>query len=54
MRKSMVSFGFADVCVALGRLIFALLFLAECAEGATGLLLAAALFTIAIAAVVRK
>ena len=40
--------------VALGRFLLAPLFLAERADGATGLLLAAGLFTIAIAAVVRK
>ena len=54
MRKLVVSFGFAAVFVALARLVFAPLFLAERADGATGLLLAAGLFTIAIAAVVRK
>jgi hypothetical protein len=54
MRKVALSLGFAAVCVAFGRFLFAPLFLAERANGATGLLLAAGLFTIAIAAVVRK
>ena len=54
MRKLMASLGFAAVCVALARLAFAAPFLTERAKGATGLLLAAGLFTIAIAAVVRK
>jgi hypothetical protein len=53
VRKLMASLGFAAVCVALARLPFATLFLTERAKGATGLLLAG-LFTIAIAAVVRK
>jgi hypothetical protein len=46
--------GFAAIFVALRRFLFAPLFLAERADGATGLLLAAGLFTIAIAAAVRK
>jgi hypothetical protein len=54
MRKVAISLGFAAVCAAFGRFLFAPLFLAERADGATGLLLAAGLFTIAIAAVVRK
>jgi len=54
MRKVIASLGFAAVCVALARLMFAPLFLSERADGATGLLLGAGLFTIAIAAVVRK
>ncbi len=54
MRKLVLSLGFAAVCVAFARLLLAPLFLAERADGATGLLLAAGLFTIAIAAVVRK
>jgi len=54
MRKLMVSLGFAAIFVALARLSFAPLFLAEPANGATGLLLGAGLFTIAIAAAVRK
>ena len=54
MRKVAVSFGFAAIFIALGRFLFAPLFLAGRADGATGLLLAAGLFTIAIAAVVRK
>ena len=51
MRKLVLSLGFAAVCVALARLSLAPLFLAEGADGATGSLLAAGLFTIAIAAV---
>jgi hypothetical protein len=54
MRKLVLSLGLAAVCVALARLMLAPLFLAERADGATGLLLGAGLFTIAIAAVVRK
>ena len=50
----MGSLGFAAVCVALARLMFAPLFLTEGANRATGFLLGAGLFTIAIAAVVRK
>jgi hypothetical protein len=53
IRKFMASLGFSSVCVALAWLIFAPAFLAERANGATGLL-AADLFTIAIAAAVRK
>jgi hypothetical protein len=54
MRKLMASWGFAAVCVALARLACAPLFLSERADGATGVLLAADLFTIAIAAVVGR
>lgn len=54
MRKVVISLGFAAICVAFGRFLFAPLFLAERGDGATRLLLAAGLFTIAIAAVVRK
>ena len=54
IRKLMASLGFAAVCVALARLMFAPLFLAEPANVATGLLLGAGLFTIAMAAAVRK
>jgi hypothetical protein len=54
MGKLVLSLGLAVVCVALARLAFAPLLLSERADGATGLLLAAGLFTIAIAAVVRK
>jgi hypothetical protein len=54
MRKVAISLGFAGIFVALGRFLFAPLFLAGRADGATGILLAAGLFTIAIAAVVRK
>ena len=54
MRNLMASLGFAAVCVALARLASAPFLLAEGADGATGLLFAGGLFTIAIAAVVRK
>jgi hypothetical protein len=54
MRKVAISLGFAAIFGAFGRFLFAPLFLAERADGVTGLLLAAGLFTIAIAAVVRK
>jgi hypothetical protein len=54
MRKVAISLSFAAIFVALGRLLFALAVLAECSDGATRILLAAGLFTIAIAAVVRK
>jgi hypothetical protein len=50
----MLSLGFASVCVALARLMLAPPFIAGRADGATGLLLGAGLFAIAIAAVVRK
>jgi hypothetical protein len=54
MRKVAISLGFAAIFGAFGRFLFAPLFLAERADGVTGLLLAAGLFSIAIAAVVRK
>ncbi|HEY3622332.1 MAG TPA: hypothetical protein VGL12_08030 [Roseiarcus sp.] len=54
MRNVAISLGFAAIFIALGRFLFAPLFLAERADGATAILLAAGLFTIAIAAVVRK
>jgi hypothetical protein len=54
MRKLMLSLGFAATCGALARPMLAPLFIAGRADGATGLLLGAGLFTIAIAAVVRK
>jgi hypothetical protein len=50
MRKVALSLGFAAVC---GGFLLAPLFLDERANSATGLLFAAGLFTIAIAAVVR-
>ena len=49
----MLSLGTAAAGLALARLIFAPLFLAEQADHATAVLLAGGLFTIAIAAVVR-
>ena len=54
MRKVAISPGFASIFLAFGRFLFAPLFLNECADGATGLLLAAGLFTFAIAAAVPK
>jgi hypothetical protein len=51
MRKVSFVLGVAAVC---GAFPLARLFLGEPAGGATGLLFAAGLFTIAIAAVVRK
>ena len=54
MRKVAISLGFAAIFIALGRFLFAAAFLAERADAATRILLAACLFTIAIAAVVRK
>ena len=54
MRKLVISLGFAAIFLAVGRFLFAPAFLAERADGATRILLAAGLFTIAIAAVVRK
>ena len=54
MRRLAIFLGFAAVCIAFGRRLLAPLFLAEPAGGATRLLLAAGLFTIAIAAAVRK
>jgi hypothetical protein len=54
MRKVAIFVGFAAICVAITRFLLAQLFLDERVDGATGLLLATGLFTIAIAAVVRK
>jgi hypothetical protein len=54
MRKVAISVGFAAIFLALGRFLVAPAFLAERADGATRILLAAGLFSIAIAAVVRK
>ena len=54
MRKIALSLGFGAIFVGLGRFLFAPAFLAERPDGATRILLAAGLFTIAIAAVVRK
>jgi hypothetical protein len=54
VRKVAISQGFAAIFVAFGRFLFAPLFLTECSDGATGLQLAAGLFTFAIAAAVRK
>jgi hypothetical protein len=53
MRKVVISLGFAAIFVALGLFLFAPLFLAGHADRATGIL-AAGLFTIAIAAAVRE
>jgi hypothetical protein len=54
MRKLVLSLAFAAVSVALTRIVFAPLFLADRVDGATGLLLGGGLFTIAIAAAVRQ
>jgi hypothetical protein len=54
MRKIALSLGFGAIFVGLGRFLFAPAFLFESADGTTRILLAAGLFTIAIAAVVRK
>jgi uncharacterized membrane protein len=54
MRKVAIFVGFAALCVAISRFLLARPFLAERVDGAIGLLLAMGLFTIAIAAVVRK
>jgi hypothetical protein len=54
MRKFMASLGFIGVGSPLARLAFAPLFLAERPDGATGLLLGAGRFTIAIASAARK
>jgi hypothetical protein len=54
MRKIAISPGFSGVFVASGRFLFAPHFLAERADSAARLLLAAGLFTIAIATAVRK
>jgi hypothetical protein len=54
MRKVAMSLGFAAICVAFGRFLFAPLFLAEPMDGATQVLFAAGLLTIAIAAVTRE
>jgi hypothetical protein len=54
MRKFVTSLGFAAIFTALGRFLSAPLLLAERADATTGILFAAGLFTVAIAAVVRK
>jgi hypothetical protein len=54
LRKVVISLGFAAIFVALGLFLFAPLFLAGHADRATGILFAAGLFTIAIAAAVRE
>jgi hypothetical protein len=54
MGKVGTSLRFAAIFVALRRFLFAPAFLAERADGATRILLAAGLFTIAIAVVVRQ
>ncbi|HEY1884738.1 MAG TPA: hypothetical protein VGG86_01650 [Roseiarcus sp.] len=54
MRKAAIFVGFAGMCVAISRFLLAQLFLTARVDGAIGLLLATGLFTIAIAAVVRK
>ena len=54
MRNVAISLGFAAIFIALGLFLFAPLLLAGQADGAIGILFAAGLFTVAIAAVVRK
>ncbi|MGB7976115.1 MAG: hypothetical protein WCF81_17615 [Roseiarcus sp.] len=54
MHKVAISLGFVAIFTAFGRFLFAPAFLAVRTDGATRILLAAVLFTIAIAAVVRK
>jgi hypothetical protein len=54
MRKLAISLGFAAILVAFARFLFAPLFLAERGDGATGLLFASGLFTIAIAAALHE
>ena len=54
MRKLVISLGFAAIFLALGRFLFAPLLPGGHADRATGILFAAGLFTVAIAAVVRK
>ena len=54
MRQVAISLGFAAIFLGLGRFLFAPAFLVERADGATRVLLAAGLFSIAIAAVVGK
>jgi hypothetical protein len=54
MRKVAICLGFTAIFAAIGRFLFAPLFLAGHADRATGILFAAGLFTVAIAAVVRK
>ena len=54
MRKFAIFFGFAFICIAMGRLLLGPLFLAERGEGAISILIATGLFTIAIAAAVAR
>jgi hypothetical protein len=54
MRKVLTSIGFAAVFAGLGRFLFAPLFSAGHTDRATAIILAAGLFTVAIAAVVRN
>ena len=54
MRKFAIIVGFAAICITFGQFLLAPLFLTERVDGATGLLLPTGLFTIAIAAVMRK
>jgi hypothetical protein len=54
MRKVVTFLGCTTIFAALGRFLFAPPFSAGPADRATGILLAAGLFTVAIAAVVRK
>jgi hypothetical protein len=54
MSKVALSLGFAAVSIAFGRFLLPMPVLPDRATSATGLLLAVGLFTVAIAAVVRK
>jgi hypothetical protein len=54
MRKIVTSLGFAAMFAALGRFLLSPLFSAGHPYSATGILLAAGLFTVAIAAMVRE
>jgi hypothetical protein len=54
MRRFMLSLGICALVAALGDVILGPLFLAEPADRAIALLFASGLFTIAIAAVVRR
>ncbi len=54
MRKLILSLGLIALTAALARLFFGPLFLADAADPATALLFASGLFTIAIAAVIRR
>jgi len=54
MGKIAITLGFTAIFAALARFLVAPAFFAEHADGATGFLFAVGLFSVAIAAVVRK